>query len=155
MASTDTRSEAGGGGSDIDTRAVIGFLATYAVVAFVLMALVSFVVPNLYLRGIAFLIAHALGAAAGYRLFVAPQVDAGVGDFASQVEKLGAGYGVFAVLKHVLLLVLGRAGDALGGLDRALVWVVDAAYLNTSLLPDVAALGVIALTVHAAERARK
>lgn len=150
----DTTSDVAAG-PDIDARATLGFLGVYLAVAFVLMTAVSLVTDSLAVRGVAFLICHAAGAVAGYRLVVAPQIAArGIKGFSAQVEKLGANFGLFAVLKHVLLLILGRAAAWLAGADQVLVWIVDTTFLNTSLLPDVAALGVISIAVYTAERAR-
>lgn len=143
-------------GHDIDARATVRFLAIYLVVAFVLMAAITLVTDSLALRGLAFLVCHAVAAGVGYRVAVAPQIDAlPIADFSSQVEKIAASYGLLAVLKHVLLLVFARASAWLADADQALVWMVDATYLNTSLLPDVAALGVISLTIHTIERGRQ
>jgi hypothetical protein len=146
---TDTRvADAAGNG------ATAAFVAGQVVIAFATMLAVSLAAPGLYLRGLAFLVAHALGAAVAYRVLVAPRLPEQDGALKSQAEKIAAGFAVFAVAKHLLLLILGRLGDLTGGLDQALVWAVDVAYLNSSLLPDVTALALIGLTVNAAEKAR-
>lgn len=150
-----TQSDLSSGERDIESWQTVSFLALYLIMAFVLMTGVTLAASDLVVRGPAFLIAHAIAAGVSYRVVVAPQIDANaVGSFDTQVEKLAASFGVLAVLKHVLLLVLGRASDALARADQVLVWIVDTTYLNTSLLPDVAALGIIALTIRAVEHAR-
>ncbi|MDZ7713466.1 MAG: hypothetical protein U5L06_10290 [Rhodovibrio sp.] len=139
---------------DAGNAATAAFIAGQVVIAFAIMLAVSMAEPGLYLRGVAFLAAHALGAAIAYRALVAPRLPEQDGALKSQVEKIGAGFAVFAVAKHLLLLILGRLGTLTAGLDQVLVWVVDVTYLNTSLLPDVTALALIGLAVNAVEKAR-
>ncbi|MBK1696091.1 hypothetical protein [Rhodovibrio salinarum] len=144
---TDVADDAGNGPT-------AAFVAGQVVIAFVLMLIVTLAEPGIYLRSAAFLGAHALAAGIAYRTLVAPRLPDQDGALKRQVEKVAAGFATFAVAKHLLLLILGRLGTLTGGLDQALVWAVDVAYLNSSLLPDVAALAVIALTVNAVEKAR-
>jgi hypothetical protein len=146
---TDTRVAA-----DAGNGPTAAFVAGQVVIAFALMLLVGMAQPGLYVLGAAFIVAHALAAAVAYRAFVAPRLPEETGALKSQAEKIAAGFAVFAVAKHLLLLILGRLGELTGGLDQALVWAVDIAYLNSSLLPDVTALALIGLSVNAAEKAR-
>jgi len=146
---TDTRVA-----GDAGNGATAAFVAAQAVIAFAIMLAVSLADAGLYLRGAAFLVAHALAATIAYRTLVAPRLPDQDGALKSQAEKIAAGFAVFAVAKHLLLLILGRLGALAGGLDQALVWAVDVAYLNSSLLPDVTALALIGLAVNAAEKAR-
>jgi hypothetical protein len=146
---TDTRAA-----DDAGKRSTTAFVAAQVAIAFVLMLAVSLAEPGIYVRGAAFLVAHAIGAAAAYRLLVAPHLPDQDGALVSQVERIAAAFAAFAVLKHLLLLILGRLGELTGGLDRAVVWAVDITYLNTSLLPDVTALLVIGLSVNVVEKAR-
>lgn len=139
---------------DAGNAATAAFVAAQVVIAFAIMLAVSLADPSLYLQGAAFLVAHALAAAVAYRTLVAPRLPEQKGALVSQAEKIAAGFAVFAVAKHLLLLILGRLGALTAGLDQAFVWAVDVAYLNTSLLPDVAALALIGLTVNAVEKAR-
>jgi len=143
-------------GSGLGSRIVVAFLAVYFVLAFAAMAIVGTLTDSLGVRGVAFVVLHAAAAAVAYRAVVAPRIDSlGVAEITTQLETLAGGFGLFAVVKHVLLLLFGRAAAWLAGADRVLVWIVDTTYLNTSLLPDVAALGVIALTIHVTEQARR
>lgn len=146
---TDTRVAA-----DAGKAPTAAFVAGQVAIAFALMLLVSAVGVGLYLQGLAFLAAHALATGLAYRVLVAPRLPDQDGALKSQAEKIATGFAVFAVAKHLLLLILGRLGALTGGLDQALVWAVDVTYLNTSLLPDVAALALIGLTVNAVEKAR-
>jgi hypothetical protein len=146
---TDTRVA-----DDAGNAATAAFVAGQVVIAFAIMLAVSLAAPSLYLQGTAFLAAHVLATAIAYRTLVAPRLPEQTGALKSQAEKIAAGFAVFAVAKHLLLLILGRLGALTGGLDQALVWAVDVAYLNTSLLPDVTALALIGLTVNAVEKAR-
>ena len=140
--------------ADAGNAPTAAFVAGQVAVAGALMLLVNAAGAGLYLRGLAFLAAHALAAGIAYRVLVAPRLPDQDGALTSQVEKIAAGFAVFAVAKHLLLLILGRLGPLTAGLDRALAWAVDIAYLNTSLLPDVTALAVIGLTVNAVEKLR-
>ena len=146
---TDTRVA-----DDAGNAATAAFVAGQVVIAFAIMLAISLAEPGLYLRGAAFLAAHVLATAIAYRTLVAPRLPEQTGALKSQAEKIAAGFAVFAVAKHLLLLILGRLGTLTAGLDQALVWAVDVAYLNTSLLPDVTALALIGLTVNAVEKAR-
>ena len=146
---TDTRVA-----DDAGNAATAAFVAGQVVIAFAIMLAISLAEPGLYLQGAAFLAAHVLATAIAYRTLVAPRLPEQTGALKSQAEKIAAGFAVFAVAKHLLLLILGRLGTLTGGLDQALVWAVDVAYLNTSLLPDVTALALIGLTVNAVEKAR-
>jgi hypothetical protein len=146
---TDTRVA-----DDAGNAATAAFVAGQVVIAFAIMLAISLAGPGLYLQGAAFLAAHVLATAIAYRTLVAPRLPEQTGALKSQAEKIAAGFAVFAVAKHLLLLILGRLGALTGGLDQALVWAVDVAYLNTSLLPDVTALALIGLTVNAVEKAR-
>jgi hypothetical protein len=146
---TDTRVA-----DDAGNGPTAAFVAGQVVIAFAIMLAVSLASPGLYVLGAAFIVAQVAAAAVAYRVLVAPRLPEQDGALKSQAEKIAAGFAVFAVAKHLLLLILGRLGDLTGGLDRALVWAVDVAYLNSSLLPDVTALALIGLTVNAAEKAR-
>ncbi|MBK1669250.1 hypothetical protein CKO28_14525 [Rhodovibrio sodomensis] len=146
---TDTRAA-----DDAGKAPTAAFVAGQVVIAFALMLAVSLAGFGLYMQGLAFLLAHTLAAAIAYRALVAPRLPEQDGALKSQAEKIAAGFALFAVAKHLLLLILGRLGALTGGLDRALVWAVDTAYLNTSLLPDVTALALIGLTVNAVEKIR-
>lgn len=146
---TDTRVA-----DDAGKGATAAFVAGQVLIAFAIMLVVSLADPGIYLRGAAFLVAQTLAAALAYRALVAPRLPEQDGALKSQAEKIAAGYAVFAVAKHLLLMILGRLGTLTGGLDQAMVWAVDVTYLNTSLLPDVAALALIGLTVNATEKAR-
>jgi hypothetical protein len=146
---TDTRVA-----DDAGNAATAAFVTAQVVIAFAIMLAVSLAEPGLYLRGALFVVAHVLATAVAYRTLVAPRLPDQQGALKSQAEKIAAGFAVFAVAKHLLLMILGRLGALTGGLDQALVWAVDIAYLNTSLLPDVTALALIGLTVNAVEKAR-
>jgi hypothetical protein len=146
---TDTRVA-----DDAGNGPTAAFVAGQVVIAFAIMLAVSLAEPGLYLRGAVFLVAHALAAAVAYRTLVAPRLPEQTGALKSQAEKIAAGFAVFAVAKHLLLLILGRLGALTGGVDQALVWAVDLAYMNSSLLPDVTALALIGLTINAVEKTR-
>jgi hypothetical protein len=154
MASSDIAADTASDAPDAGNGPTAAFVGVYFVVAFLVMLVLQLAGLGLGLLGVGFLAAHALGAAVGYRLAVAPKLPDARGALKSQAEKLAAAFALFAVLKHVLLLVFGRLGELTGGIDRALIWVVETAYINTSLLPDVAALALIGLAVNATEKAR-
>lgn len=145
------RSRETAGSRTVSGTAAIRFVVAYLMVAFTLMVAVYAVASDLLIRGVAFPVAHGTAAVLAYRLTVASEVTGGNVDFDAVVERLAGTFALLAVLKHILLSILGSAASWLAGADRVLVWIVDVTFLNTSLLPDVAALGVFAAAVRAVE----
>lgn len=135
----------------VSGTAAIRFVVVYLMAAFILMLSVYAVASDILIRGVAFPFAHGTAAVLAYRLTVASEVTGCNVDFDAVVERLAGTFALLAVLKHILLSILGSAATWLAGADRVLVWIVDVTFLNTSLLPDVAALGVFVAAVRAFE----
>lgn len=139
----------------IEGSTVVGLLALYLLTAFIFMLAVFAWSTDIIVRGAAFPFVHGAAAVLAYRMAVAPTIDQGSAAFEGSVERLAAGFALFAVCKHIALLIAGRMGEWLASIDRMLIWAVDSMFLNTSLLPDVAALGILATAIRLFEAIRR
>lgn len=134
----------------VSPRTYLLFLVVYLGIAFVAMLGVRTLPFGVYIEALLALAVHGGAGIAAYKLTVEkhPYAHANLDD---AVETVAVTYGIFAAAKHAVLGLTGLAeGGVLGAVDHGLEWAVAKTFISTSLVPDVAILGIVPCAIRLA-----